>query len=60
MYFSSLKRRTETCLDGEVKGEAGYKWGPLRQRFRVCGPTPISEHTLIRAPRNLDFQHFGW
>jgi hypothetical protein len=30
LYFGSLKRRTETCVDGEAKGEAGHKWGPSR------------------------------
>jgi hypothetical protein len=37
MYFRSLKRRTETCVEGEVKGEAGHKWGPPRLRFDVLG-----------------------
>jgi hypothetical protein len=25
LYFSSLKRRIKTCVDSEVKGEAGHK-----------------------------------
>jgi hypothetical protein len=37
MYFRSLKRRTETCVDDEVKGEAGHKWGPSRLQYDVLG-----------------------
>jgi hypothetical protein len=34
---SSLTRRTETCVGGEVKGEPGHKWGPSRLRFDILG-----------------------
>jgi hypothetical protein len=37
MYFSSLKRRTDTCVDVEVKGEAGHKWGQSQLRYDVLG-----------------------
>jgi hypothetical protein len=38
MYLRSLKRRTETCVDGEVnKGEAEHKWGLSRLRYDVLG-----------------------
>jgi hypothetical protein len=26
----------------------------------ICGPIPIFLHTLIRAPQNWGFSHFGW
>jgi succinate dehydrogenase/fumarate reductase cytochrome b subunit len=35
LYVSSLKRRAETCVDREVKGEEGHKWGPSRLRYDV-------------------------
>jgi hypothetical protein len=62
MFFSSLKRRNEACVEGEVKGEAGHKWGPSRsmiRRIRVLGPSPIPGHTQTRAPRNSEFPDFG-
>jgi hypothetical protein len=41
---------------------SGAQTGPVPasiRRIKVCGPTPILGHTLIRAPRNLDFAHLG-
>jgi hypothetical protein len=43
MYFSSFKRRTETCVDGE--GGSGAQMGPVTAMIlhcRVSGPPPIS------------------
>jgi hypothetical protein len=37
MYLRSLKRRTETFADVEVKGDAGHKCGPSRLRSDVIG-----------------------
>jgi hypothetical protein len=55
-------RTTETCVDGEVKGAVGHKWGPSRLRYDVLGFAAL--HDFGAYPDSgasvLDFPQLGW
>jgi hypothetical protein len=54
----------ETCVDGEVKAEAGHKWGMARPQsdvhYEALRPIPdFGAYPNTGAP-DLGFPHFGW